>query len=464
MRRWILVTKNKDVLKRFENNQEINLKVDEKVRYGDNVLVYCPDDRYILYMFKVKKDAFKDKDHYKMILYDKKILKNPISISKNKSNSLIKKSSKSKFLHSVHLCEWSDLIASVKKKNPEVLETFEMKGCLGPDKDGFFEKNKPKLIQCIKKIISMDANPLNEEATKYRLVLPLMQNIGWNIYNLRQVQPEYRVGNKNDRLDYLLTDYRHDKTFLEVKNPDENLASHKCQIIKYCASQNVDLGILTNGLQWIFYNIDYHADQTGAISEVQSDSLDLLTKDPRKAAEKFIDVFWGGKICNKGKTTNRSLDDVINTMKNIKDDEIHFYNESAVKQTIVLPILSNLGWDIYNEREFQFKPHNSASDFEMGKGNKRIYIDAKALSEPLISDSLEKHEGHLLDYGDEARLDFGVLTNGDIWKFYNIKNRNRIKIQIINNSLKDIKYNFKKLMSKENVFSGKNIQYLDKKA
>ena len=33
---------------------------------------------------------------------------------------------------------------------------------------------------------------------------------------------------------------------------------------------------------------------------------------------------------------------------------------------------------------------------------------AEALSEPLISDSLEKHEGHLLDYGDEARLDFGV--------------------------------------------------------
>ena len=95
----------------------------------------------------------------------------------------------------------------------------------------------------------------NEEATKQHLVLPILSALGWDIFS-PEVLPEERVRAPSG---YYKVDYSlrvHDKTiaYIEVKSLGTDIFTNKgalYQLINYCAINGVDIGILTNGVQWI---------------------------------------------------------------------------------------------------------------------------------------------------------------------------------------------------------------------
>ena len=89
-----------------------------------------------------------------------------------------------------------------------------------------------------------------EEATRQGVVLPILSQLGWNTYDINEVEPEYKVS--DGRVDYCLK-AKNKKVFIEVKRMREDLDSHEKQLLEYSFSEGVEIAVLTNGLLWLFY-------------------------------------------------------------------------------------------------------------------------------------------------------------------------------------------------------------------
>jgi hypothetical protein len=90
-----------------------------------------------------------------------------------------------------------------------------------------------------------------EEATRQGAVLPILGRLGWDRDNIREVVPEYTVG--NGRVDYCLKIGEQVSVFVEVKRTNEELEKHQEQLLEYAFRQGVKIAVLTNGLLWWFY-------------------------------------------------------------------------------------------------------------------------------------------------------------------------------------------------------------------
>jgi predicted type IV restriction endonuclease len=130
-----------------------------------------------------------------------------------------------------------------------------------------------------------------EEATKQALVLPLIESLGWDIWNPEEVQPEFEAdttvkkGGQKEKVDYALLVGSLPRIFIEVKSIDENLDGHQGQLKRYFNSHpSVSLGILTNGMEYRFFS-DTHEqniqdDEPFYISKFDSvdQGLDVLAR------------------------------------------------------------------------------------------------------------------------------------------------------------------------------------------
>jgi hypothetical protein len=89
-----------------------------------------------------------------------------------------------------------------------------------------------------------------EEATKQLVILPILAHLEWNIHDINEVEPEYKVS--DGRVDYCLK-INNKKIFLEAKRMREELENHEKQLLEYSFQEGVEIAILTNGLVWWFY-------------------------------------------------------------------------------------------------------------------------------------------------------------------------------------------------------------------
>jgi len=90
-----------------------------------------------------------------------------------------------------------------------------------------------------------------EEATRQGIVLPVLGRLGWDRDNIREVVPEFPVG--NGKVDYCLKIGEKKSVFIEVKRGSEDLESHQEQLLEYAFRDSVDIAVLTNGLVWWLY-------------------------------------------------------------------------------------------------------------------------------------------------------------------------------------------------------------------
>lgn len=94
-----------------------------------------------------------------------------------------------------------------------------------------------------------------EEATKLSMVLPVIQSLGYDIYDPAEVVPEMvcDITNKNDRVDYAILIGNVPSIIIECKTAGTNLESHTRQLAKYFVSCKAKYAILTNGLEYWLY-------------------------------------------------------------------------------------------------------------------------------------------------------------------------------------------------------------------
>ncbi|MBN2803017.1 MAG: type I restriction enzyme HsdR N-terminal domain-containing protein [Deltaproteobacteria bacterium] len=99
-----------------------------------------------------------------------------------------------------------------------------------------------------------------EEATKQAMILPMLEALGYDIWNPTEVYPEYEAdvaikkAGQKEKVDYAIVLGGKPRIFIEVKALGEPLDGHHGQLKRYFMSTtSVSLGILTNGLEYRFF-------------------------------------------------------------------------------------------------------------------------------------------------------------------------------------------------------------------
>ena len=145
--------------------------------------------------------------------------------------------------------------------------------------------------------------------------------------------------------------------------------------------------------------------------------------------------------------------------------KLETYGEEATKQAVVLPILSALGWNPFNPEEVypEYSVKGRRVDYALRhKGNNKVFIEVKKVNE-----DLEKHQEQLLDYSFREGVKLAILTNGISWWFYlplregSWEQRKFYTIEIYEQDTESIVENFEKFLSKDNVISGRAIEYAE---
>lgn len=106
--------------------------------------------------------------------------------------------------------------------------------------------------------ISEMREPTNERETINRIILPVLIDLGWDVYDARgdeEVRPEHPVGgSKKIIMDIALMKDNRCVCVVEAKRPSVKLTGDPVdQVLRYAFNGGVTYCVLTNGLEWRFY-------------------------------------------------------------------------------------------------------------------------------------------------------------------------------------------------------------------
>ena len=117
-----------------------------------------------------------------------------------------------------------------------------------------FEENIREFVKTIpNKLEHIDS----EETTKIALITPFLREMGYDTADPSVVKAEYTadVGTKQgEKVDFAILDNGEPVVFIECKSVNNELSKDNIsQLFRYFSITNVQIGILTNGVDYLFY-------------------------------------------------------------------------------------------------------------------------------------------------------------------------------------------------------------------
>ena len=154
---------------------------------------------------------------------------------------------------------------------------------------------------------------------------------------------------------------------------------------------------------------------------------------------------------------------LLELIKNIQSDRrLISFDEAATKQAVILRILSGLGWNPFNIGEVrpEYSVGGKRVDYALRHNNyNKVFIEVKRVGE-----DLEKHQEQLLNYSFQEGVKLAILTNGITWWFYlplhegGWEQRKFYTVEVYDQDSEEITQKFVDFLLKENVISGKSIE------
>jgi predicted type IV restriction endonuclease len=95
-----------------------------------------------------------------------------------------------------------------------------------------------------------------EEATKNALIMPFLQNLGYDVFNPFEVVPEFNADigvKKGEKVDYAILKDNLPIILIECKHWAQKLDVHDNQLMRYFNVTKAKFAILTNGIKYRFY-------------------------------------------------------------------------------------------------------------------------------------------------------------------------------------------------------------------
>ena len=171
-----------------------------------------------------------------------------------------------------------------------------------------------------------------------------------------------------------------------------------------------------------------------------------------------------GKINNDKKEGN--MNEILSDIRE-KLAKNYFQNEEHVRISLVLRILFELGWDIWNPKEvnseFKAVPNEDVSRVDIALFSNEylppsIFIEIKSVGK--VNTDLFRIEQQLRDYNRNNTAQFSIITDGQKWRFYYSQTGGEFSqkcfkvIDIIQNDLSDVINSLTLFLSKDEILSG----------
>lgn len=115
---------------------------------------------------------------------------------------------------------------------------------------------KEKIISLSERIEAIKDSIQTEEGTKSAMIMPLLAIWGYNVFDPREITPEYTCDfgiKKGERIDYALFKDGFPLILIECKHWKMNLDKHSGQLFRYFQVSKAKYGLLTNGIEYRFF-------------------------------------------------------------------------------------------------------------------------------------------------------------------------------------------------------------------
>ena len=130
----------------------------------------------------------------------------------------------------------------------------------------------------------------DESSTKQAIVLRLLSFLGWDIFNVEEVYPDYSANSAN--VSYALRIKNSNKVFIEVKRVHSKLDKYQKSLVNLASREGVNLAILTTGITWWFYMVS----ASGSWQRKWFYSIDLIKQKPDTFVPNLIDLLTKTKV------------------------------------------------------------------------------------------------------------------------------------------------------------------------
>lgn len=128
------------------------------------------------------------------------------------------------------------------------------------------------------------------DAIKQSIVMKLLFLLGWDIFDVREVKANYRLG--KHAIDFCLCLNESPRILIQVVPDRGAWPDVQAKLAEASSKKNIDYFILTDGKKWDFYL------PNGSDTAVQSSfcSLDVSADDPLEPADLFMEFLDAGKV------------------------------------------------------------------------------------------------------------------------------------------------------------------------
>ena len=146
---------------------------------------------------------------------------------------------------------------------------------------------KKDIVSFVESVRSNDKiSSFDEASIKQAVVMRLLSLLGWDIFDVEEVVPDYADG--SDEVDYALRLDGKNKVFISVEKAGAELSECQNGLLDFAFQEGVPLSFLTNGLAWWVFlsSLEDAEDQKKVFS------MDLSEQDPEDAGfklEEFLD-------------------------------------------------------------------------------------------------------------------------------------------------------------------------------
>lgn len=158
------------------------------------------------------------------------------------------------------------------------------------------------------KIVTLLERVQTEEATKNALIMPFIQTLGYDVFNPIEVVPEFiaDIGmKKGEKVDYAIMDNDTPIAIIECKSCTADLTKvHASQLHRYFHTTKARIGILTNGLEYMFYS---DLDSNNVMDKTPFMTINMLDIDEQLIPE-----------LKKLTKSSFELDNMLSTANNLK--------------------------------------------------------------------------------------------------------------------------------------------------
>lgn len=178
-----------------------------------------------------------------------------------------------------------------------------------------------KDLKSSKRISSFD-----EASTKQAVVLRMLSFLGWDIFNVEEVYPDYAANSSH--VSYALRIAGVNKVFVEVKKIGEQLDDYQKKFVNLASDEGADFGVLTNGITWWFYLTS----SKESWEQKWFYSADFFEQQPDAFVPQLVDLLTMKKVAN-----GQALDTAQNLFRDKKQKIAADFLPKAWNQIISQP-------------------------------------------------------------------------------------------------------------------------------